>query len=68
MCVRFNNLFYVSLLEKFAQIKNNKKKRNAETIKGKKKEKKKENAIWMAPHHTMKRKTKANLIVKTDIF
>lgn len=41
MCVRFNNLFYVSLLEKFPQIKNNKKKRNAETIKGKKKKRKK---------------------------
>lgn len=67
MCVRFNNLFYVSLLEKFAQIKNNKKKKKCRNNKGKKK-KKKENAIWMAPHHTMKRKTKANLIVKTDIF
>lgn len=46
MCVRFNNLFYVSLLEKFAQIKNNKKKRNAETIKGKKKRKKKMQFGW----------------------
>lgn len=60
MCVRFNNLFYVSLLEKFAQIKNNKKKkRNAETIKGKKrKEKRKCNLDGTSSYNEKKNKSK----------